>query len=771
MRLLHLEDDAADRLLVARELQASGDPWSIVDAHDRATFVDALSTQRLDAIVADFHVPGLPGLEALALARQLAPDTPFVFLSGGIGEDQAVATLRAGADDYVLKDRMKRLPAALTHLVEEYRSRELRRQAEAELRATQARYARLVDEAQDAIFSLSAQGEFTSLNPAFERMTGWPRTHWLGRHFLELVAAPDRAFALQRFHEVTSSHRPGTFELHIVCAREAPLVVELNVTYAGGEGQPTEVLGIARDITARQHAEALIREQAEIIDHAPAAIVIIGLDHRVRYWNRGAATLYGWSRAEAVGRTAEELFEPATLKTFLTGREATFRTGAWRTEAHLVVKDGRRVEADISMSLIRDAHGRPTGRLSVALDVTERKQLEEQFRRAQRMENLGLLAAGISHDLNNIFSPILMVSQLLRETPQTPAHARLLDTLDQSAQRGVGLVKQILALARGGREGTQPINLKHLARDICAMVTQTFPKNIEFEQQVPGDLWMIRANTTHLHQILLNLCVNARDAMTGGGQLRLELANHTLDEASAQSIPGARPGHFVVVSVSDTGSGIPPEILPHIWEPFFTTKRPGEGTGLGLSTVRGIVRGLNGFTTVESSPGKGARFVLYLPAELSAADTTPEAAPAELPARGSGELVLVVDDEPDVRELIATFLTSHGYKVCTAPDGMAALLKVRHQEIPPPAVVVTDVAMPRLSGEALMPLIRAEVPSARIVLMSGLSDGQVPADTAKLADAFLLKPFKADALFGAVQRALGGQPASRVRHGRDPSNR
>jgi PAS domain S-box-containing protein len=758
MRILHLEDDPADALLVTQVLSDGCPDSTIYGVANRREFIAALSMEPFDVVLADFNLPGFSGMEALTLARQLAPTTPFVFFSGSIGEDQAIAALQAGAADYVLKDRMKRLPAALRRVCADNRERRLRQEAEASLAASQARYERLINEAQDAIFSLSPTGAITSLNPAFEAITGWPRERWIGRHFLELIHDSDRARAEDRFQRLEKEKRPAPFELLLNTAAGATVAVEFSVSYSQS-ARGTELLGVGRDITARKRAETTIRHLSEVIDQAPVAIVMLDLKNCVVYWNRGATLLYGWTADEMRGRCVDEMLHGETRAALEKGRQAVQREGAWRGEIPVVTKDGRRLDAEYSMSLIRDDHGAPIGRLSIAIDITEKNRLQAQFLRAQRMENLGLLAAGIAHDFNNILAPILMVAQLLRTDDSAESRRRLLGTLEQSAERGAALVKQILSFAHGGTEGLTAVQLKHIARDVIAMVEETFPKNIRFSHHVPSDLWAIRGNPTHLHQVLLNLCVNARDAMPQGGELRLTIENRQLDDAAAHALRNGRPGSFVIVEVSDTGTGIPTHVLPHIWEPFFTTKESGKGTGLGLSTVRGILRTHDGFVDVQSTPGRGTTFCLFFPADLS---SLPAEAPppgfAELP-RGNGELVLVIDDEASVRDLVHAVLARQGYQVALARDGVEAmnLLRLRPQQRP--RVVVTDVVMPRLGGEALLPLLRLQLPEAKIIVMSGMGSADAPQISPESGDAFLLKPFKPDALLEAIHRLLRA-PAS-----------
>ena len=388
----------------------------------------------------------------------------------------------------------------------------------------------------------------------------------------------------------------------------------------------------------------------------------------------------------------------------------------------------------------------------VARDITERKETEERLLRAQRLENVGMLAAGIAHDFNNALAPLVMGCQLVRLHVSDAGGQRLLDTMERSTGRSVALVRQLLSFARGAGGQSQLLQLRHVLREVIELAEATFPKSIRVEAHLPGEPWPVQANPTQIHQVFLNLCVNARDAMPQGGELTLTAANCTLDAAAAAKIADARPGAFLTVEVRDTGTGIAPDVLARIWEPFFTTKGDGKGTGLGLSTVRGIVHNHGGFVTVRTHPGHGTAFTVYLPAAadaMTAGELEPHAAP---PRRGEGELILVVDDEEPVREFTARILTDYGYRAVTACDGADAIavFAPRAAEV---RLLLTDLQMPMLSGAALAVALRRLQTGLPVVAMSGLdSDGS--ALDKDFAAAFLAKPFQAETLLSIVRRTL-----------------
>lgn len=508
------------------------------------------------------------------------------------------------------------------------------------------------------------------------------------------------------------------------------------------------------EYAARLRGEERLREQAELLDKASEVIATTDLEGRVRFWNNGAARILLWEAAGMHGRRLQEVFsvgDPADSGSLA----AALAAGRdWRGETRANPREGAARVLDTSVTVLRNAAGRADGWLIIGADVTERKSLEEKFLRAQRLESIGMLAAGIAHDLNNVLAPIGMAASLLRMRLTAAPDLKLIDTLEKSVTRGSGLVKQILGFAHGVSGDRRELQVKHLMRDITAMIAQTFPRSIELVEHIPTDLWPVRGNATQIHQVLLNLCVNARDAMPGGGQLRVRGENRRLDAAEARALPGARPGPWTVIEVGDSGTGIPPEVLARIWDPFFTTKGEGKGTGLGLSTVRGIVQTHEGFVTLETELGKGTTFRVYLPA----ADV-PEAAAKEAAAKpvaaGRGQLILVADDEDSIREIARAVLTAAGYVVETAEDGLAAA--ALYAERPAAfSLLVTDYDMPGLDGAKLAEFVRSRDSGTRVLAVSGLADedsgGQHPSLT--FGDAQLGKPFTAASLLRKVGELL-----------------
>ncbi len=751
MKILHLEDNTDDAELVRELVREEWPDCLIRCVGNRQDYLGELRATRYDLILSDFAMVSLNGLEALEMAKERAPETPFIFLSGTIGEDRAIEALRNGAEDYVLKDRMKRLNSAIARALRESEERRKRRRAESRIREL----ADFLDQAREAVVVTDLGGYVTFWNQGAQRLSGWTSTDALGKSCTDLLGA-EASLQLIAGCRAAVEHGAWAGEVEFADRFGQHRLAELRISLIRNEsGQPRARLALGTDITERRLAERRIREQAELLNQAREAIFISDAAGRVIYWNAGAEKLYGWSTGEVMGKRIDEIFELFVHSAFEAARQETEATGQWQGELRVNTRERDNLVVSCRQTLIRDDAGRPKAWINICSDITEQKKLEEQFLRAQRMENLGLLAAGIAHDLNNMLAPILLAAPMLRDHVSDPGALGLLTTLEKSAERGASLVRQILSFAHGASGEQRLLQVKHLLRDIIAVITGTFPKTIRLEDFVPNDLWPILGNPTHIHQVLLNLSVNARDAMPEGGVLRLVGENKILDQSAASQIEGGRPGAFLVLHVQDTGTGIPPEIVKEIWKPFYTTKESGKGTGLGLSTVRGIIENHNGFIELLTAVGKGTTFRIYLPAAEGVVSEGP-GAPATSPSQGKGELILVVDDEDYIRAMTSTMLTRSGYRVILASDGAeaAAVFAQRAAEI---RLVITDLHMPNLDGVMLGRALRQINPAAKTLVVSGMTSalGNRPDyKIEEMGDSLLHKPFKSEALLAKVQEML-----------------
>jgi PAS domain S-box-containing protein len=424
------------------------------------------------------------------------------------------------------------------------------------------------------------------------------------------------------------------------------------------------------------------------------------------------------------------------------------------TEFRIFWKNGESRWIAVKSSLFHDqTTGKAMRMIGIHMDITEKKQLEAQFLRAQRLESLGTLASGIAHDLNNILTPILVGVQLLPlKFPNLNDHTRqLLKTIEGSAQRGADLVKQILSFARGVEGNRVYLQIQHLLTEIRRIIEQTLPKSIDIETNIPLDLWTIHGDATQLHQVFMNLCVNARDAMPQGGSLSVEAENTTVDDQYARMHLDAAVGSYVVITVTDTGMGIPAQIIHRIFDPFFTTKEFGKGTGLGLSAVLGIVRSHGGFVDVISHENQGSQFKVYLPAHESSVIQNKQ---DEVLLLGQQELILIVDDEAMIRDTVRSTLETYQYQVLTASDGLEAIaLMAEHKN--KIRGVLLDLMMPVMDGVATIPLLRQFSPNVYVVAMSGVNVTETVAQSEHLGcQDFLSKPFTTKELLQVLHQGL-----------------
>jgi PAS domain S-box-containing protein len=509
----------------------------------------------------------------------------------------------------------------------------------------------------------------------------------------------------------------------------------------------------------RELEQQQVRLQHSALEAAANAILITGRNGKIQWVNEAFTRLTGHTREEIIGQTPRLFRSGVHNNDFYQQIWQTVLGGAvWQGELTNRRKDGSLYEEEMTITPVRSGDGQVSHFIAIKQDVTERRKLEQQFLRAQRMQSIGLLAGGVAHDLNNVLAPVLMALPLLRTNPTPEQRDHILDTLEKSVQRGANIVQQVLTFARGVEVQRTAVQLRHLIREVAKIAEETFPRDIDVRSSVSSELWPLMGDPTQIHQVLLNLAVNARDAMPGGGQLTLAARNVELRAPLHYMDFEIPPGRYVSVSVADTGTGIEPKVLERMFEPFFTTKPAGKGTGLGLSTVLGIVKSHGGLVEVQTKMGAGATFTVYLPA-------TSTAAPVNLPARsrlpqGRGETILVVDDEAGILQVTRSMLLGNGYKVVTAREGMQALARYtehRHGI----SAVVTDIMMPFMDGLALTTELRQMNGSLPVVVTTGLTNPPGEADRADQLRALgvshiLRKPFAAEELLKALREVLDG---------------
>ncbi|AFZ35266.1 multi-sensor hybrid histidine kinase [Stanieria cyanosphaera PCC 7437] len=775
--ILIVDDTPTNLEILLDLLENSG--FKVVVSEEGESAIEMAEYAPPDLILLDILMPEMDGFETCRRLKMkpTTKDIPIIFMTALSDRVDRVKGLNLGAVDYItkpleheevlarvnihlrLQNLTKRLTEQNAHLQQEI---EKRKQAQAEkeqafqaLQQSEARFRRLVESNIIGIICSHLNGKITEANDAFLKIVGYDRNALqmgsLSWH--EMTPSEYQHLDQAAIAQLLKSGVCNPFEKEFICQNGTRVPVMLGSALL--EGSQTAV-SFVLDLTEHKQAQQKIFEQAALLDITTDAILVRDLDNKIRFWNQGAERLYGWKASEAIGKNANELLyrEQAIINQLPDIQASLTENGSWQDELHQVTKSNQEIIVSSRWTLVRDDEGQPKSLLVVNTDITEKKQLEMQFFRAQRLESLGTLASGIAHDFNNILTPMLAVSQLLPlKLPDLDEQSKnLLKILETSARRGAALVKQILSFAREEEGRKHRVQVRHLLSEVAQIAQQTFPKSIEVIKDVPSqNLWTVWADATQLHQVLMNLCINARDAMPNGGTLTIAAENIFLDEHYAKIDLDAQVGSYIVISIVDTGTGIRPEILERIFEPFFTTKELGQGTGLGLSTVLGIIKSHGGFLKVYSELGEGTQFKVYLPASED-----PQIKQTEnfnLP-KGHGELILVVDDELAIREITKTLLKKYNYNVITAKDGIEAIaFYAQHQD--QIAVVLMDMMMPAMDGSSTIRALRKINPQLKIIATSGLASNEKLTENADVRiTTFLPKPYTAKDLLESLEKLI-----------------
>ena len=629
LRVLFVEDNPGDVKLMAAMLQQAGYELESKSVDTPAALQKTLS-EDVDVIVSDYNLHGWTAITALEIVKSAGKNIPVIVVSGSLGDEAAADCIKQGAVDYVLKDRMARLPTAVRRAIDEAALRRKQAEAEAALRVSDARYRRLIEANIIGVIVTEMSGTIVSANEAFLRMAGYTR----------------------------------------------------------------------EDLDA------------------------------------------GSLRWDTIGADGSESFRETAARVMKD-------TVAAPAEKDFVRKDARHVPVLVGSARLDES---PPTVASFIIDLTERKHLEEQFRQAQKMEAVGRLAGGIAHDFNNLLMIISSYADLLLQRGPDPAFfTRYCENVIHAAQKATGVTRQLLAFSR--RQPLMPsiVDVNKLVADICKMLPRLIGADVDMTLKPGTNVGKVEVDTSQMEQVVLNLVVNARDAMPEGGKLSIETANAEFDEEYCRRHPSATPGQYVMLSVSDSGIGMDAATQARIFEPFFTTKEVGKGTGLGLSTVFGIVKQSGGFIWLYSEVGKGTTFRIYLPRVDKPATVEPFRARKEVP-QGSGT-ILLVEDEESLREAAREFLQSSGYIVVEAANGSEALKVAENHAID---LVITDMIMPGMRGTELVEKLCQDYPDVKVLYMSGYPEGTLDVRQFGPRAVFLQKPFTLATLAGKVQEALGG---------------
>jgi two-component system cell cycle sensor histidine kinase/response regulator CckA len=769
LKVLLIEDDPTaarflQEMLAEPDAIASTAPAFELEWADRlSTGLECLTRGDTDLVLLDLLLPDCRGLDTFAITQAQAPHVPVIVLSGLDDKVLALEAVRQGAQDYLVKGRVDHdlLTRAMRYAVERHR-------AEESLRESEEKYRLLVENASEAI--IVAQDEVLKfLNPAATELTGYSQKELADSPFTHFIHPDDRQMVMERYQRrLQGEALPSVYPFRIIDKSGNLRWVEISAVRVNWEGRPA-TLSFLSDVTERVTADeeraflaARIQEQArrvqQIIDTVPEGVFLLTADRRVVLTNPVAEKALAVLAGTRVGDTLAHLGD-RPLAELLTSPPQ----GLW----HEAATDGRSFEV-IARPL--EAGAEPEGWVMVIRDVTQEKEIQGRVQQQERLAAVGQLAAGIAHDFNNIMAVIALYAGMSLRLSDLPIKVyEYMETIDLQARRATDLIQQILDFGRQAVLERRPMNLLPLLKEQVKLLERTLPESIKIALVVTSDEYTVNADPTRLQQMIMNLAVNARDAMPKGGRLRFALEPIRVEDARAAPLPEmilrhlypgsnqragrAMAGEWVRLTVSDSGTGIPPDVLPRIFDPFFTTKAPGEGAGLGLAQVYGIVKQHEGEIDVESQVGHGTTFSVYLPA-LSATLLEESIVGTQALVEGRGEIVLVVEDNAATRKALADSLETLNYGVLQAADGREALavLEQHKDEI---ALVLSDVIMPDMGGMALLHASRQRNLAVGMVMLTGHPLERELADLrAQGVMGWLPKPPSLEQLSQIVGRAL-----------------
>lgn len=773
--IILIVDDTPTNLEVLLDL-LEADGFKVVVAEDGERAIGLAEYAPPDLILLDILMPGIDGFETCRRLKtnSITQEIPVIFLTAVTDNIDKVKGLHLGAVDYITKPfnheevlarvnthfRLQSLTKRLTEQNERLEKEiQQRQQLEAEreqafkaLQRSESRFIRLIESNVIGIMFSMTDGTITDANDAFLQIIGYDRTDLKsGNLNWQNITPPEYTRINQAaMAELSNSGAFTAFEKEYFRKDGSRIPVMLGGALLDESQQA--LVSFVLDLTEHKQAEDKIREQAALLNITTDAIIVRNLDNKIQYWNKGAEHIYGWNLEEAIDQNANQLlYQPDSLNQLKIVLKSLKENGTWQGELYQVNKQGKEIIVASRWTLMCDPQGQPKSVLTVNTDITEKKQLESQFLRTQRLESLGTLAGGIAHDLNNILAPILATAQLLKlKFPNADKQSKhLLDIIEANTKRGAALVKQVLQFTRGVEGKRAIVQVKNLIYEVKQIAEKTFPKSIKLLVDVESELWLVSADPTHLHQVLMNLVVNARDAMPNGGTLTISGENVFIDEHYARMNLDASVGSYLKLTVKDTGIGMSAEIADKIFEPFFTTKEIGKGTGLGLSTVRGIVKSHGGFIDVSTKVGEGSEFNVFLPTVEASVSTQAEPLNS---LNGNAEWILVVDDETAILETTKVSLETYNYHVLTASDGIEAIsLCAQHKN--KIAVALVDMMMPSMDGVTTIQTIQKIAPQIKAIAVSGFVSNDKLREANGIKN-FIAKPYTIQELMQTLHTVL-----------------
>ncbi len=799
IRVLVLEDVDTDAELMVRQLQRAKLNCTTARVDTKEAFVAELESSPPDVVLADARVPGYSGMEAVALVRERLTDVPVLIVTGSLDEETAAACIRDGAADYVLKDGLVRLGSAVQGALDKYRLAAEQRQAEGRIRhlngvlrsirkidqlivrekdpqlliqqvcdlLVETRYygaawSGLMDEAGALTYAAGA-----GLGETFERaretmLDGTlPPCGERARRQSEVVIIeePRKICSTCPMFEAINGIGSYTARLSHGGHNYGLISVNLESRYLRDEEEVQLFHEVAEDIGLALHnielEQTLQRSEEKwrmLVEVAPDIVMTLERDGTIQFVNR---VVRGLSRDAVIGSNAFEHVTPEDRDKLEEAIEKVFESGkAHEYELTGTGPDGKIAQYSTRIGPIVEG-GEVVSVLQITRDVTDRKQLEQQLIQAQKMESIGRLAGGMAHDFNNLLTVIMAHCEMADEHVADRAEAvQSLDAIREAGQRASGLTRQLLAFSRRQAMQLRVLDMGEVVRSMQGMLTTLLGEDVDLRVKVSPRLGSVEVDAGQLEQVLMNLAVNARDAMPDGGKLAIGVSNVDADAGMAKGHAQLEPGPYVLLTVQDNGEGMDEATRSKVFEPFFTTKGEGEGTGLGLSMVHGIVLQSRGFISLDSQPGEGTAFNIYLPRVDEAAAPLPEPVREPTDIRGS-ETILLVEDEALIRQVTAKALRRHGYQVIEAAEGEEAL-KIARQRQGSVHLLLTDVVMPGMSGNEVAASLRKSRPETKVLFTTGYISNTSIHRALLGDDAHLLrKPFSPKQLLLAVRQALG----------------
>ena len=772
LRILILEDVPMDAELVEYELERARVPFVSRRVDSREGFLQELDGFCPDVILSDYTLPRFDGMSALSLARERAPSIPFLIVTGSVNEETAVGCMKAGATDYLLKSNLARIGPAIEAALERERAQAEKIQAQSALAASERRFRSLVQNSSDLVTIVAPDGSILYASDSAERIVGYSPSELVGTSLLDYLEQDDvepvRGL-LQNGAGKHSASVAGPIEFRLRRADGTPVWLEAVGTNLLTDSTIRGIVLNARDVSERKRADRALRESEEryrdLFDNASDLVCMAAPDGTLLYVNQAWQYGTGFTEDEIGRMRLLDIVHPDSrshysqvLERVLAGERLD------HVELMFVPKSDPPITVEGNLSCtFKD--GQPSVIRGIYRDITERKRVEEHLRRAERMQAAGKLAGGVAHEVNNMMTGVIGFSEFLLRSlePDDPRRADIEEVI-RAGTRAADVTRQLLAFTRQQFLQPQLVDINMVVTEMEKMLRHSLGEDNRLEFRLSPNAGQMRADRGQLEQVLINLVLNARDALDSHGRVTIETASATWDAAYAERHGGVEIplGRYVMLAVSDTGCGMDREVQERIFEPFFTTKPIGQGTGLGLSTVYGIVKQSGGFVWVYSEPGHGSVFKVYLPEAVVAHPAEEITALPGTAPRGGSETILVIEDEEVVRNLALRGLRDHGYTVVEAKNGAEALRYIREH----PGMldlVICDVVMPEMGGRELGQHLAMFDPELPVLYMSGYTGDDVfQRGLLDPGAPFQQKPFTPGTLASKVRTMLDQRPHSRA---------